>query len=181
MELGRKMGKERSRNWSFLRAQPQAQGRPETPSAKRRAFLALRVRQGNGHVVMLTELGLSISMLSRISFLALRWGLGIVKQGLVVLFYGHRDGSSWEKSNSSKLLLLAWGAEAVLLYLCLLRAYRRKHLWREELSALHMLLPLCLYLNKPVLSITLAHTARPQKTSVVTHWAKGKQETQIFT
>lgn len=81
----------------------------ETPSAKRRAFLVLRVRQGNGHVVMLTELGLSISMLSRVSFLALRWGLGIVKQGLVILFCGHRDGSSWEKSNSAKLLPLVWG------------------------------------------------------------------------
>lgn len=44
----------------------------DTQCKEERAFLALRVRQGNGHVVKLTELGLSISMLSRISFLALR-------------------------------------------------------------------------------------------------------------
>lgn len=107
-EWSRSVRKERSRNWGFPRVHPQVEGRPKMPSTKR-SLLAVRVRPRSGRVVVVTDLGLLISVLFIVPFWALRWDLGIVRQGLVILFHRHGDWASRKKSNFSRLIPPAWG------------------------------------------------------------------------
>lgn len=60
---GQECGEAEKQKGSFPRAVPQVEDRPKTPSAKRRALLSVTVRSESSHVVKLTDLGLSVSML----------------------------------------------------------------------------------------------------------------------